>query len=637
MYKLLLTFRYLRRKLIPMFAMLAVVLCTAMVIIVLSVMGGFLDLVRTAGSTLMGDVAMYAGLGGFPHYEELIEQIEALPEAEAAAPSILAYGLLAMPGDVVEGVQVVGINPRQQDRVIAYRDTLYWTPERLKDHPRVAESFGDLDPRELAMDMEIPWPGAQEDDVPIVLGLEVNPYAVRLHDGSYRFSPSLMATPMTLNVLPVTARGGVAEPDSRRVVGINKFHSGVFEVDNQRVYIPFETLQKMMQMESVPLVDTSVTPPRPTGEMRPARTSELHIKAAQGVDLMELRQAVQRLYAEFADEYEGMPAPFAMQIQTWEQRQQQFLQAVENEKGLMTFLFGVISLTAVVMIGVIFYMIVLEKTRDIGILRAIGASKAGVASIFLSFSGVVGLVGAILGAGLAFLVVHYINEFHEWLGHGLAGFVFTFGLPIGIIVLAAFFAASQHAIRSIFDVSRQRLLWVMPMLGVIVGILAMGVYAVFAAADRVAPMNLSTHTVVEMFTSSPASWERGTLMLALPIVLAILFVIFAFAFVGVDVTLRRQSLLKKAMAMGITFGAVAWLGVGLLLLRVNDLVEQLNMAYGIQIWDRSVYFFDRIPNRVDWFEVGVIAVFAVVASVVGTALPAVKAALVDPIQSLRYE
>ena len=41
MYKLLLILKYLRRKLAPLFAAMAVMLCTAMVIIVISVMGGF--------------------------------------------------------------------------------------------------------------------------------------------------------------------------------------------------------------------------------------------------------------------------------------------------------------------------------------------------------------------------------------------------------------------------------------------------------------------------------------------------------------------------------------------------------------------------------------------------------------------
>ena len=50
MYKLLLIRRYLGRKIAPLFAALAVMLCTAMVIIVISVMGGFLDMMRDRGA-----------------------------------------------------------------------------------------------------------------------------------------------------------------------------------------------------------------------------------------------------------------------------------------------------------------------------------------------------------------------------------------------------------------------------------------------------------------------------------------------------------------------------------------------------------------------------------------------------------
>ena len=68
------------------------------------------------------------------------------------------------------------------------------------------------------------------------------------------------------------------------------------------------------------------------------------------------------------------------------------LGAVQKEKGLLTFLFGVISVVAVVLILVIFYMIVLEKTRDIGTLRALGASQLGIASIFLGYAQVISLI-----------------------------------------------------------------------------------------------------------------------------------------------------------------------------------------------------------------------------------------------------
>ena len=45
----------------------------------------------------------------------------------------------------------------------------------------------------------------------------------------------------------------------------------------------------------------------------------------------------------------------------------------------------------------IFSMIVVEKTRDIGILKALGASNGGVMKIFLGYGALLGVVGIILG------------------------------------------------------------------------------------------------------------------------------------------------------------------------------------------------------------------------------------------------
>ena len=56
MYAPLLANRYLTSRIIPMIAATAVALCVALVIIVVSVMTGFLDMVRTSGKTLIGDV-----------------------------------------------------------------------------------------------------------------------------------------------------------------------------------------------------------------------------------------------------------------------------------------------------------------------------------------------------------------------------------------------------------------------------------------------------------------------------------------------------------------------------------------------------------------------------------------------------
>jgi lipoprotein-releasing system permease protein len=58
----------------------------------------------------------------------------------------------------------------------------------------------------------------------------------------------------------------------------------------------------------------------------------------------------------------------------------------------------------------IFSMIVVEKTRDIGILKALGASNGGVMKIFLGYGLLLGVIGAVLGTALGLTITTYINE-----------------------------------------------------------------------------------------------------------------------------------------------------------------------------------------------------------------------------------
>ncbi|HQY89537.1 MAG TPA: FtsX-like permease family protein, partial [Tepidisphaeraceae bacterium] len=108
-----------------------------------------------------------------------------------------------------------------------------------------------------------------------------------------------------------------------------------------------------------------------------------------------------------------------MRVQTWQEQQQLWLGAIENEIALTTFLFGLISLVAVALIFCIFYMIVIEKTRDIGILKSVGASPWNVAHIFLCYGATIGFVGGLAGVGLGWLVVSNINPLHQFVAKKL--------------------------------------------------------------------------------------------------------------------------------------------------------------------------------------------------------------------------
>ena len=63
----------------------------------------------------------------------------------------------------------------------------------------------------------------------------------------------------------------------------------------------------------------------------------------------------------------------------------------------------------------IFSMIVAEKTRDIGILKALGASNGGVMKIFLGYGLLLGVVGAVLGSGIGIWLTTYINDVEKFL------------------------------------------------------------------------------------------------------------------------------------------------------------------------------------------------------------------------------
>jgi len=59
---------------------------------------------------------------------------------------------------------------------------------------------------------------------------------------------------------------------------------------------------------------------------------------------------------------------------------------------------------------------VVEKTRDIGILKSLGASNGGVMKIFLGYGVLLGLVGAVLGSCLGLTLTVYINNVEHFLG-----------------------------------------------------------------------------------------------------------------------------------------------------------------------------------------------------------------------------
>ena len=81
----------------------------------------------------------------------------------------------------------------------------------------------------------------------------------------------------------------------------------------------------------------------------------------------------------------------------------------------MSVMFAFVGITTVFIVFVTFYMIISHKSKDIGILKSIGASNLDIFELFSGFSFLVGFVGSITGIFGGWLFLQKINQIEHWL------------------------------------------------------------------------------------------------------------------------------------------------------------------------------------------------------------------------------
>ncbi|MBI3880927.1 MAG: ABC transporter permease [Verrucomicrobia bacterium] len=98
-------------------------------------------------------------------------------------------------------------------------------------------------------------------------------------------------------------------------------------------------------------------------------------------------------------------------MRTWTEENSGILNALLTEKNVMFYILFFIMVVAAFGITSVQITFVVQKTREIGVMKALGATRAQVMRLFLSQSIVVGVFGVLTGFGLGMLAVHYRNEF----------------------------------------------------------------------------------------------------------------------------------------------------------------------------------------------------------------------------------
>jgi lipoprotein-releasing system permease protein len=413
LYKLHLILKYLRKRRIAWVSLIAVMMCTAMVIVVISVMGGWLAMFRESFHGVNGDIIVTRqSLTGFPYYQEMVDKIGKIPEVNGAAPVLHTFGLINIYGQIFDGVQVVGMPLEQMNGVSKFRESLY------RQHDSSAPGFGkplkDEVYKERLPDAKVDvskWPG-------MIVGVGVVGIRKRVDEktgeqydtGREALDNGVWAKLTTMGVQEGSTRIDPNLKTERNYWIVDDSRTKIWQVDQNTVYVPFDVLQRDLQMDDQKDETGAV--------INPARANDIQIGVKSGADLDKISQQVQQIVDQTlaAHGMDYFHDPVISNPWYATQPTAKFLNAVEHEIVLVTFLFGLISIVAIFLIFCIFFMIVVEKTKDIGIIKSVGATSTGVAQIFLGYGLAIGIVGSAMGLLVSYLIVHNINQLHEWLG-----------------------------------------------------------------------------------------------------------------------------------------------------------------------------------------------------------------------------
>jgi lipoprotein-releasing system permease protein len=387
-YRLFLAFRYLRSRLVNLISVAGVMFGVAVLIVVVSVMDGFQDRVRRVvrGSLSHLVLTPLSQAEALPPFKNLERDLQtAAPRVEAATPQVsmpVFYefetnqrSALSYQGRAWHQMQAVGIDWKREIRVSELADYVMavvdpedpffhpFAAEREKTTVLVSRTFAENfrlgkcpeHPNGLLMDDRTDKPLADgallQERLAQVIGTEV---------GIMWGRPEVDEKTGETTVKPNNA---------------NLVVSGVYDAhdtteDNVRMYLDIAALRKLGKIED---------------EYLQVNVRLDDYEAAEGV-----KAALSGRYANLFG------------VRTWEDQKATFLAAVDQEKVLLVIVLSFIVLLGGFIILATLTLTVVEKTKDIGVVAALGAGRRGILSIFLLNGLLIGVIGAVLGLGLGY-------------------------------------------------------------------------------------------------------------------------------------------------------------------------------------------------------------------------------------------
>lgn len=371
-FSLFLALRYLKPKrtflsIITLISIVGVTLGVMVLILVISVMTGFEQELRRKV------------LGFDAHL--VISNSGVMEDWEATAESVASKALVVATAPFVQGPVIVefqnrrlapkirGIDPEQEEKVVSIREFL------------IAGSL-DLEGDKTVMGSELAR----------TLGVGVG-------DTVTVFSPGNIGQILSeidrlekegANQASISELKQMVLPKELEVSGI--FESGRYLYDSEFLLVPLHIGQELYNLGG-------------------------------GIHGLAVKTTDPYLAPQLRDELNAsLPAPgYAL---TWIDLNKQLFDAIRMERNVMFFLLMFIILVAAFGIMNTLITVTVQKTREIGVMKALGARIPQIIGVFLAQGMVVGVFGTLTGLGMGIATVQYRNEVSQWLATTLGVEVF---------------------------------------------------------------------------------------------------------------------------------------------------------------------------------------------------------------------
>ncbi len=356
-FELFVSLRYLLAKrrhafisLITLISVAGVAVGVMALIVVLAVMNGFQQDLRDRILGVTSHAVIGHFQGTFGTYREVLKDIEEEEGIAAATPFVLTQVMMNS-GKAISGAILRGIDPDSAPKVTRLEQSLLQgTLSSLLETPRAEASSS-----------ERSSPG-------IILGVELaSRLGVNVDDYVTLVSPTGLTTPA----------GRVPKSQLFRVVGL--FKSGMYEYDNTLAYVHVRDAQRLLGIGDA--------------------VNGIEVKV---VDIYAAAQVAEKLQKKLGYPY---------WVRDWMQMNHNLFSALKLEKVVMFIILTLIILVAAFNIVSSLIMMVMEKTKDIAILKAMGATTHKVRRIFVYEGLLIGVVGTVLGLAGGFGLCELLKRY----------------------------------------------------------------------------------------------------------------------------------------------------------------------------------------------------------------------------------